>query len=248
MIKYILLTVFVFSICFPLKETDDRYDYGNDSYDYKTKRNTKERLLEEIEEQKIVIAKAEKEMLEYPANKLYFEKKIIEAKTIITKNEKKLKKEEEKKNREQKKEEEKKNREQKKEEKRKQEEKYRIEQALNWAKNKARKPSLNTDSDVMNYWIGYHQKELIKAWGPPNRTADDGDGGTILIYSYKSEGKTKTVMKEFQKTTVGGYSTTITGRKLPGGYKIETETTGAYNLQKMYYADANGKIYHWLIR
>lgn len=43
----------------------------------------------------------------------------------------------------------------------------------------------------MESWLGHHQSELIQAWGPPQQTASDGRGGTILIYgSYVNLGQT----------------------------------------------------------
>lgn len=35
---------------------------------------------------------------------------------------------------------------------------------------------------VMNSWLGHHQSDLIRSWGPPSSVASDGAGGTILIY------------------------------------------------------------------
>ena len=34
-----------------------------------------------------------------------------------------------------------------------------------------------------NSWMGAHKHDLIMSWGPPARTADDGNGGQILIYA-----------------------------------------------------------------
>lgn len=34
----------------------------------------------------------------------------------------------------------------------------------------------------MDSWMGSNQHALIMSWGPPDRTADDGAGGQILIY------------------------------------------------------------------
>lgn len=40
-------------------------------------------------------------------------------------------------------------------------------------------------------WMGHHQSQLIAEWGPPNQTAPDGAGGTILIYgAYVNLGQT----------------------------------------------------------
>ena len=42
--------------------------------------------------------------------------------------------------------------------------------------------SCATRSRMMESWMDNHQSQLILSWGPPNRTASDGAGGTILIY------------------------------------------------------------------
>lgn len=36
---------------------------------------------------------------------------------------------------------------------------------------------------AMNSFLGSHQRDLIRQWGPPVRTASDGDDGQILVYS-----------------------------------------------------------------
>jgi len=36
----------------------------------------------------------------------------------------------------------------------------------------------------LNTWLGSSKHDLIMSWGPPDRTADDGDGGQILIYGH----------------------------------------------------------------
>lgn len=42
--------------------------------------------------------------------------------------------------------------------------------------------SCKSQQKVLNSWIGSSKHSLILSWGPPDRTADDGDGGEILIY------------------------------------------------------------------
>lgn len=34
----------------------------------------------------------------------------------------------------------------------------------------------------LNTWIGQPKQNLIYSWGPPAQTADDGNGGQILVY------------------------------------------------------------------
>lgn|GEM_PF-5164292 len=35
---------------------------------------------------------------------------------------------------------------------------------------------------VLNSWMGSHKSEIIRSWGPPDRYADDGKGGEIMIW------------------------------------------------------------------
>lgn len=71
---------------------------------------------------------------------------------------------------------------------------------------------------IMDSWMGHHKSELIRQWGPPDRYESDGKGGEILIYESKQ----------------------TRGAVMYGTY-IE-KTTYPY---KMFYADPNGKLYHW---
>ena len=182
-------------------------------------------------------------MPDYPANKLYFEKKISDARTIIYQNEEIIREEKEKKKRIIREEEEKKKRiireEEEKKKKKIREEEYRIEQASNKVRNNAQNRSKDTDVDVMDYWIGHHKSELIRNWGPPDATSDDGNNGIILIYTW--EQKSETIIEEYQKNRYA-YNAGETGR----GYKVIKSANN--KLSKMYYADVNGKIYHWLIK
>ena len=38
------------------------------------------------------------------------------------------------------------------------------------------------EEETMNSWLRSHKSELIRAWGPPERTTSDGKDGEILIY------------------------------------------------------------------
>jgi hypothetical protein len=40
----------------------------------------------------------------------------------------------------------------------------------------------------MNSWMGTHQSELIKSWGPPQQEYSDGKGGKILDPGQKPPG------------------------------------------------------------
>ncbi|SRR6266508_5471973 len=74
---------------------------------------------------------------------------------------------------------------------------------------------------MMASWMGHHQSELIASWGPPQRTASDGAGGTVLIYlEYRSQvGRTGSVLGAL--------------------------TAGGSVAERMFYVNADGIIYRW---
>lgn len=41
----------------------------------------------------------------------------------------------------------------------------------------------SSQKKILNTWIGSSKYNLIQSWGPPSRTADDGNGGEVLIYA-----------------------------------------------------------------
>jgi hypothetical protein len=85
----------------------------------------------------------------------------------------------------------------------------------------------------MQSWIGHHQADLILSWGPPQQTASDGNGGTILIYSwYRPPGNT--VPQVGSPGSVLGAITQGFGQE-----------TGGYTATRMFYVNGDGVIYHW---
>ncbi len=85
-------------------------------------------------------------------------------------------------------------------------------------------------SETMQTWVGHHQSELIASWGPPQSTASDGKGGTILIYqSYVNLGQTP------GQVTPTGY----------GNYYYTAPQQNGYGRSRMFYVDSNGIIYSW---
>lgn len=42
--------------------------------------------------------------------------------------------------------------------------------------------ALADDQEIMDSWMGLHQSDLIKKWGPPTRYSPDGKGGEVLVY------------------------------------------------------------------
>jgi hypothetical protein len=83
---------------------------------------------------------------------------------------------------------------------------------------------------VMDSWVGHHQSEVIAEWGPPQSTASDGKGGTILIYgNYVNLGQ-----QPGQARTDYYGNTTYTAPQQMG-----------YQRTRMFYVDERGYIYSW---
>ncbi len=82
----------------------------------------------------------------------------------------------------------------------------------------------NSQSDILDTWLGDSQSNLIKSWGPPDSTADDSKGGRILTY-----------IVHFHDD---GYSYEQDGERI-------TEPAVDYNRMKMFFANPTGKIYYW---
>jgi hypothetical protein len=43
--------------------------------------------------------------------------------------------------------------------------------------------SCSSEKKMMDSWLGDTKQDLILKWGPPERTASDGGGGEVLVYS-----------------------------------------------------------------
>lgn len=85
-------------------------------------------------------------------------------------------------------------------------------------------------NEVMQSWVGKHQSDLIQAWGPPQQTAGDGKGGTILIYSsYVNLGQSP--------GQVTSYS--------PGYATYTAPQQQGYQRTRMFYVNSDGYIYNW---
>ncbi len=92
-------------------------------------------------------------------------------------------------------------------------------------------------SATMDAWKGHHQAELIRSWGPPDRTDSDGQGGQVLTWLRDRGNRSKT-------------STTYnTGVKGPGGEDIiVTNTSGGGKREpatRMFWVNEEGIIYSW---
>lgn len=89
---------------------------------------------------------------------------------------------------------------------------------------------------TMNSWMGMHQSELIKSWGPPQQEYSDGKGGRVLVYiqtsSYTQPGTSTTQTYGFANRPQ--YQTTYTPAQ---NYSFESK--------RMFWVDENGYIYYW---
>ena len=74
---------------------------------------------------------------------------------------------------------------------------------------------------IMDSWMGATKHSLILSWGPPSRTASDGDGGEVLVYAYS------------------GYSNSI---PLLDGQYLPAQSWYDY---RIFYVSSEGKIYSW---
>ena len=89
----------------------------------------------------------------------------------------------------------------------------------------------NKKKTTMNSWLGSTKAQLIQSWGPPTKVTSDAQGGEILIYD-------KTVkFPQNPGSVYQGYDNSIQ-------YTNPESTT--ITRSRMFYVDANGKIYHWL--
>ena len=58
-------------------------------------------------------------------------------------------------------------------------------------------------TSAMDSWMGSHYSELLKSWGPPDRTSEDGKGGQILVWDY-STSSTSTRVTRVPNTDIAG--------------------------------------------
>ncbi len=82
----------------------------------------------------------------------------------------------------------------------------------------------------MDSWLKHHKSELIQSWGPPTATADDGNGGQILIFDFSRSGG------QIPGTIQDG---------IFGGVTYTTPQRIQVNEIYMFYVDSDGVIYHW---
>ena len=79
---------------------------------------------------------------------------------------------------------------------------------------------------TMDSWLGSTKKDLIMSWGPPTRTADDGDSGEVLVYAKQIYIAPSTLY-------------------LSNGTSTTTQAKEFWDY-KMFWINPDGKIYHWL--
>lgn len=83
---------------------------------------------------------------------------------------------------------------------------------------------------AMDSWLGASKHELIMGLGPASRTASDGNGGEILIYSKIFE-LNRDVLR------LSGDGTLYNEQRMPD----------VYYRHRMFYIDTYNKVYHWRI-
>lgn len=63
--------------------------------------------------------------------------------------------------------------------------------------------SCTSEKEVLNSWMGSTKHQVILNWGAPSRTASDGNGGEILVwsnqYSYNYQAFWKHTMMYFNQ-------------------------------------------------
>ncbi len=64
--------------------------------------------------------------------------------------------------------------------------------------------SCTSIDDTMKSWMGKHKSDLIRSWGPPEQTSDDGKGGDVLNYIKRSDWNgNQTVRRQFYANKEG---------------------------------------------
>ena len=82
-----------------------------------------------------------------------------------------------------------------------------------------------SQQQILDTWMGHHKSALIMSWGPPQRTASDGNNGEILVYA--------------KQISTGGSSF------YSDNGSATTSQRRMYWKYTMFYADSEGKIYYW---
>lgn len=87
-------------------------------------------------------------------------------------------------------------------------------------------------SAVMNSWMGSHISEVIQSWGPPTQITPDGAGGYIYIWR----------PIPMVLPPLSPYATANEQQQ----HAWKQITVQIHNSSyKMFYARANGIVYHW---
>ena len=95
-------------------------------------------------------------------------------------------------------------------------------------------------TEMMQSWVGKHESELIKSWGPPQQEKSDGKGGRILVYSQI------TTYTQPGTSTTQVYSYGFIARPQYGARTTYTPAqTYSSERTRMFWVDENGYIYHW---
>ncbi|MBM3328769.1 MAG: hypothetical protein FJY67_04730 [Calditrichaeota bacterium] len=96
-----------------------------------------------------------------------------------------------------------------------------------------------SEREIMDSWMGAHESEVIAAWGPPDRIAEDGKGGKILIYEQIEQ----RASPSSGKATIRTYDD-----KAVIDFQEEHGAIKVYRRAHMFYLNEYGYVYYWMIR
>lgn len=89
-----------------------------------------------------------------------------------------------------------------------------------------------TTKQVMDSWVGATKQRLVMNWGAPTRSADDGNGGEILVYAKQ------VYIQAPSNSYYNSSGQMVTSQAQPINYWE----------YKMFYVNGSGVIYHWLVQ
>ena len=87
-----------------------------------------------------------------------------------------------------------------------------------------------TTNPALQSWVGHSRRELLAAWGPPDRESSDGNGGKVLTYE-----------------RVSGYITPgeVSGDNHSNRFIVSKFEGNQTTHHQVLYVNAAGRIYRW---
>jgi hypothetical protein len=111
-------------------------------------------------------------------------------------------------------------------------------------------------NELMSSWMGKDANDLIAAWGPPNQTMSDGNGGQIFVYD-----QSRTVSLPGSSVTTTNFNANTNGNvyATPGYANYNANTNGSANTyttynpptqininrQRLFWVNSSGTLYRW---